>query len=278
MARSKLRLLPSSGGSTALDLSAGTANVAINTIQPRRDGDSRPLNAEHVVTLAESIAALGILEPVVVDQDGHLLAGGHRLAALHLLAQSQPMARRKDVQSRLRLNDQPLPEPEEGKGLSQPIQDLLDRVAQLDSDSFKTKYRDMKVPAVVVEIDGKDATAQALAIEAAENSVRRQYSRAEVAELAGKLKKAGYTSRPGRPKKGERSARPVLEALLGCSGRHLSRLLGDEPVTTKSEWDLAVRAMERAAKKLLEAGKSKRSEDAKRLVQLAEQVLWPNKP
>jgi len=56
-------------------------------------GRTRPLDPAHVVTLAESIAALGLIEPVVVDRTGTLLAGGHRLAAVKLLVERDPIAR-----------------------------------------------------------------------------------------------------------------------------------------------------------------------------------------
>lgn len=52
--------------------------------------DTRPLREKHVQDLAESIAALGLIEPLVVDSKGVLLAGSHRLAALQLLKQMQP--------------------------------------------------------------------------------------------------------------------------------------------------------------------------------------------
>jgi len=53
-----------------------------------RETDTRPLDPQHVTNLAESIAALGLIEPLVVDVKGVLLAGGHRLAALHALQET----------------------------------------------------------------------------------------------------------------------------------------------------------------------------------------------
>lgn len=38
----------------------------------------------------DSIAVLGLIEPLVTDKKGRLLAGGHRLAAINLLKESQP--------------------------------------------------------------------------------------------------------------------------------------------------------------------------------------------
>ena len=47
--------------------------------------DTRELKLQHVEDLMMSIAALGLLEPLVVDIRGRLLAGGHRKAAIYLL-------------------------------------------------------------------------------------------------------------------------------------------------------------------------------------------------
>jgi ParB family chromosome partitioning protein len=53
-----------------------------------RGADTRPLNSLHVEALAESIAVLGLIEPLVVDRQGQLLAGGHRLAAIAQLKEA----------------------------------------------------------------------------------------------------------------------------------------------------------------------------------------------
>lgn len=54
-----------------------------------RQQDTRPLNPKHVESLAESIAVLGLIEPLVIDNQGRLLAGGHRLAAINHLKETQ---------------------------------------------------------------------------------------------------------------------------------------------------------------------------------------------
>ena len=54
-----------------------------------RGQDTRPLNPKHVESLAESIAVLGLIEPLVLDNKGTLLAGGHRLSAIRLLKEKQ---------------------------------------------------------------------------------------------------------------------------------------------------------------------------------------------
>ncbi len=55
-----------------------------------RKSDTRELREQHVIDLAESIAVLGLLEPLVVDTRGRMLAGGHRKAAIELLKERDP--------------------------------------------------------------------------------------------------------------------------------------------------------------------------------------------
>lgn len=62
--------------------------LPLEEIQPRPHASTRDLNPQHVKALAESIRALGLLEPLVVDRFGRLVAGAHRLAALRSLAVS----------------------------------------------------------------------------------------------------------------------------------------------------------------------------------------------
>jgi hypothetical protein len=46
---------------------------------------TRDINEKHVVALAESIGAIGLIHPPAVDQSNRLLAGAHRLGALRWL-------------------------------------------------------------------------------------------------------------------------------------------------------------------------------------------------
>jgi ParB family transcriptional regulator, chromosome partitioning protein len=52
--------------------------------------DTREIKPQHVEDLMQSIAVLGLLEPLVVDSRRRLLAGGHRKAAISLLREQQP--------------------------------------------------------------------------------------------------------------------------------------------------------------------------------------------
>ena len=57
-----------------------------------REQNTRDIYPKHVEELIESIATLGLLEPLVVDNRFRLLAGGHRLAAIQAIQQNNPDA------------------------------------------------------------------------------------------------------------------------------------------------------------------------------------------
>ena len=57
-----------------------------------RAADTRSLNEKHVESLKESITILGLIEPLAVDQEKVLLAGGHRLAAIRLMRKDDKAA------------------------------------------------------------------------------------------------------------------------------------------------------------------------------------------
>lgn len=68
---------------------AQKTKLPLDRIHPR-EADTRPIRPEHVADLAESIAALGLIEPLVVDSKGVLLAGAHRLSAIQFLQEQNP--------------------------------------------------------------------------------------------------------------------------------------------------------------------------------------------
>jgi ParB family transcriptional regulator, chromosome partitioning protein len=72
--------------------SSSEASFTLEQIFDRQGSDTRPLNPKHVEALAESIAVLGLIEPLAVDQKGRLLAGGHRRAAIAHLQETNPDA------------------------------------------------------------------------------------------------------------------------------------------------------------------------------------------
>lgn len=75
---------------------AELVRLPLEQIGDRPAGDTRPITPEQVAALAESIATLGLIQPLAVDAQGRLLAGGHRRAALQQL-QEQDLPRFNDL-------------------------------------------------------------------------------------------------------------------------------------------------------------------------------------
>ncbi len=65
------------------------SSMPLSTIK-LRESDTRNLNKKHVRALKESIATLGLIEPLALDLENVILAGGHRHAALELLSGENP--------------------------------------------------------------------------------------------------------------------------------------------------------------------------------------------
>jgi len=60
-------------------------HVPVQAIKPRASGDLSKPDPEAVLTMAESISVIGLLQPLVVDSQLRLIGGLHRLLALRLL-------------------------------------------------------------------------------------------------------------------------------------------------------------------------------------------------
>jgi ParB family transcriptional regulator, chromosome partitioning protein len=146
-----------------------------------RPQDTRPLSTTHVEALMESIAVLGLIQPIAVDAQGVLLAGGHRRMAIEQLQTSNPKA--------------------------------------------FAEHFSAGVPVRSYDFDSSQNPDLALAIEATENEKRRDYTAAEVKELANRLKAAGYHHTKGRAREGTKALLPALEVIVGKSGRQIQRYL-----------------------------------------------------
>lgn len=196
-------------------------------IRPR-ESDTRQLHATHVLSLVESISALGLIEPLVVDRKGQLLAGGHRRAALEVLSNGNVEAM--------------------AEGMEERAADLLRASFQelnFDPDELQASFRRLfpsgAIPVRVMEVDAESEPQQALAIEVAENEQRRDYTRDEVLALAERLKAAGYRAEAGRPKAGEKALAPALQVVVGKSLRTVRYILsGSEPAAKSPPTDIQV--------------------------------------
>jgi ParB-like chromosome segregation protein Spo0J len=269
MARPKTVLTPSTGATGTLSLSPGPTSIDVSDILLRKNQDTRTLNAAHIVMLAESISVLGLLEPIVVDTKGRLLAGAHRLAAVQLLAIDDELMRENDFLNRAGYNSKTADRDPTGEQTS-----LAQRVNNIDTKEFSDLYPKSKIPVIVVDVSGRDSKTVPLAIEAAENNVRRQYSPDDIKALAARYKEAGYVmSSGGRPKKGEKTVMNALEAALGCSKRKIQRILyPPKSKRSKSPWDKALASSNRILLHLIEAGAKKSGEQDNAIVSLAEKL------
>ncbi len=190
---------------------ARRSTLPLAAIHPRPGGDSRSLKPSHILNLAESIAAVGLVEPPTVDRVGHLLAGAHRLAALRLLVLSDVEARVEKWLELARLN-----------------KDRLTAKQQMEVERLKvlSPLEMEEVPVMILPFDASEDTARALAIETSENTQRRSYSKEEILTLVQRLRDAGFVEREGRPRAGEKALRPALSIVLGKSANTVRRWLG----------------------------------------------------
>jgi ParB family transcriptional regulator, chromosome partitioning protein len=71
--------------------SKGSPSVMpLDSIKDRANGDTRILKPKAVESLTKSIAKEGLINPLTIDSQGCLIAGGHRRAALYLLRSQNP--------------------------------------------------------------------------------------------------------------------------------------------------------------------------------------------
>jgi len=192
---------------------ASTASIPITSVRDRSGNGTRQLDPVHVVALLESIGALALLEPLVLDRQHRLLAGAHRRAACLLLSEADSIKRR-DLFIAMA-----------GKSKVKGMDALVVRVQNVNRSGWESEHADGQVPVRVIDIDAAKNPDEALRVELGENGNRKDYSRDEVLALAGRLRATGYVDRRGRPKRGEKAMQPALAAIIGKSIRHLSGVM-----------------------------------------------------
>lgn len=220
--------------------------VELHQIRPRAHATTRAVRPPKVVEFAESIAALGLLQPILLDARNRLLAGAHRHAALQLLAVV-------DAHERVELAVKMFSLDVSGKQ----TEALLDQIRGLDASAFNRWFAH-GIPVLRSHVDSATDAASALAVEVAENEKRINYNRDEINGLYQRLLAAGFVDRSGRPRIGEKSAKIALQHILGRSlatvKRALDREISDR--TTDSETssnDPVLQKVEREAHRLEKA-------------------------
>lgn len=193
-----------------MDTPTGVRSLAL--IHPHPN-PSRALDPRHVVDLARSIGALGLIHPLVIDVDDVVIAGSHRYAALRILATPPP------DRPALLATLCPKGAATELTALTEPVQLLAVSLGAVDFGS---------IPVRVLPLSQRKTPDEAWRAEVAENERRRDYKPSEVRALAQRLREQGYRFAKGRVREGERLALPLLSSVFGVSTRHIRRIMAAE--------------------------------------------------
>lgn len=249
----------------ALDRGRAVALVPFKDIR-LRPLDTRTPKAEDVLAMAESVAAVGLLQPLAVDRVRRLVAGLHRLEACRVLLTFSTAGRLDCLRP---LSGFEKLDPKETRRRLQALPERPDLPAPLNETFIPCR--------VLLDLDAEKDPGAALAAEAAENTARRQYTRKEIANLAERLKDAGYRDKPGRPRKGEKSLRPALALVLGVDvstvRRNLNQPEKKKPAHVSGFSERAAKLEKPLADLLKAAGDLNLAANEKRIAEAAEDLL-----
>lgn len=183
--------------------------LSLREISARPSGDTRVINPLHALELALSIEAVGLIEPLVVDREYHLLAGGHRLAALRLLS---TLGRAQTL--------------EELRGSEALLAPQRERFEELVTQLPKPTSLNLRtVPVRVFDFSAREDVDKALEVETSENTLRRDYTPKELLDLYERLLSMGYEDVRGRPSSHQKPIKPALALIIGQSLRTVQRKL-----------------------------------------------------
>lgn len=191
-----------------------TSTRALAALLPH-PSPSRSLDPKHVVALAHSLAALGLIHPLVIDIDNVLVAGSHRYAALTLIA-SPPADRLACLWELCKL-----PTPVPAKLRDELLEGLKEVAVNPESIDFD------RLPVRILPLSHKDNPEAVWQAEVAENERRRDYSRDEIRGLAERLRAQGYKFGKGPP---NRRRTPSL----ACAERRVGQVRAPDPTPPSS--------------------------------------------
>ena len=182
--------------------------VPLSQIKDRVNGDTRQTSREDVVLQAKAIAALGLINPIRVDNKMRLLAGGHRLAALRLLSIDSLTERQKFI-AKLPTDENHMVATQ-NKGWT--AEEEVDRLPLPDTiNTIKPGF----ISVTVAPFDSKKDPHMAINVEVAENGMRRNYTAEEVVKIRARLEECGYYFGYGRPPKGKTAGIYLLMEYTG---------------------------------------------------------------
>jgi ParB family chromosome partitioning protein len=191
-----------------------------------------------VLDLAESIAAVGLIEPVAIDRQNRLLAGLHRFHAATLLL-TKGASDRQRYWEELCLAAELKGKPADHE-----------RIAGLPAPD-KCHLTAGTIPVRRFDIDSSRSPSQALAIEVAENEKRRDYTKAEVQALRERLETAGYSFKRGPKPEGVKAGAPLLQSIVGKSRKTIERMQKNELTSDDVNSPKPEEALSRALKRFL---------------------------
>jgi len=192
-----------------------------------RPNPTRKVTLSHAIELADSIVAVGLIEPIAVDRNWQLLAGGHRLMAIYLLgmpAATRAAALAGELAAQLTGE-------EKKESL---VAEISPQVPELKHSLLAAVMALPYVPELkfpvhrMEEVDASKNSKLALDIEVTENEKRRDYRPDEIVELSHQLQKAGYSFSKGRKKDGAKSGQQAIQLIIGKSSRTVHRILNPE--------------------------------------------------
>jgi len=223
-----------------------TGTVKMDKILPRHWPPIRAFRPLHAIGLAASIHEDGLVEPIVVDREGRLLAGAHRLGACWLLAagEGERVVAVLDAMEQL---SRPGAKHPDAKIWSPAMVSVPLGTGKLDP---------LAIPVRIFPFDSAKQRAQAHKIEVTENEQREQMTRPELEAYMDFLQETGkFTFSKGRPPKGVKSGYQEMAANTGINKQTLRKMLSPRKIgkpTSFSAEEMQKRQLAHDVKKLRE--------------------------
>jgi hypothetical protein len=182
-------------------------------IQLRPNGNRRPLDLKEMLDRAESIDAVGLIEPIVVDKETRLIAGLHRYESFRILnleSHEEKLAHLEHLAM------------EVGMKVNQEMKDKLKSIGK----NFKKYHSNGVIPTYIrKDLDWSKNKKSCESVEGAENHQRHNKTDlSPVFKTIENLKGRGYeVVGRGKPKKGQKSLSQGLVQAYGCTDRQALR-------------------------------------------------------
>ncbi|MDP2343768.1 MAG: ParB N-terminal domain-containing protein [Deltaproteobacteria bacterium] len=208
----------------AAPMAESKAVMPIESITERAK-NIREVDPRQGIERALTIAEHGLLQNLVVDSGGRLIAGAHRRWALLLLREvsgDAAYARKKLLEH---FPEAPDAKPEQAKIAARWLTAAATTLAAgWEKHSFA---RGIEVKRLAFSADANPALA--VVAEIVENTGRSSFSTADVSSAWARLSEVGFVDVKNRPKPGELPIWPAMEQLFGAHRKTLKKLL-EEPV------------------------------------------------